>query len=158
MPSSDILAGFCAPGEFNDGPFRAGGGNLPPLLSGTVAGPLTGDDGTFLGASFGGTAPGTGGGPVVTLTGLGLGAGVANTSLLGRSGVGLLTGCGLTACGGVSCAGTGLARLGVLLLLLLLLVPVITGCIKLNFGMTTSSSVKYEAKISVGFCAVKTAP
>lgn len=88
------MAGF---GELSGGPFRAGGGNLPLPLGGTVDGPLSGDDGIFLGGIVEGTLPTGGGGPLVALTGLGLGTGAVNSSL-----VGLLTDRGLTACGGVS--------------------------------------------------------
>ncbi len=81
-----------------------------------------------------------GGGVVLT--------GPVGVAAAGKSVLGLLFGGGFTGCGGASWP---FSRLGVALL------P-ITGCIKLHFGMMTSSSVKYDTRISVGFCAVNTAP
>lgn len=105
MPSSDILAGFCAPGEVNGGPLRTGGGTLP--LGEAVEGPLSGDNGIFFGERLGGTLPVVGRGGLTTFTGLGVGCGTAgNNSLFG-----LATGGGLDNCEVTSC--TGFVRLDV---------------------------------------------
>jgi hypothetical protein len=101
MPSSDILAGFCAPGEVNGGPLRTGGGTLP--LGEAVEGPLSGDNGIFFGERLGGTLPVVGRDGLITFTGLG----VAGNNLL----FGLAPGGGLDNCEVNSC--TGFVRLDV---------------------------------------------